>query len=127
MLYSTSITDQMKREISSFSDKIFRHLSKLARKFTADMGYSFQAIIEGRETSEHKRIMDGYGGFFFIDKNRYSEVAMHGEHCFKYMFNRYNEIYRVITTHVCRRTYRSNMAKAGMNPKTLQYLWGTAI
>ena len=37
-------------------------------------------------------------------------------------------IYRVqmpnITPHVCRHTYCSNMAKSGMNPKTLQYLMG---
>lgn len=26
--------------------------------------------------------------------------------------------------HVCRHTYCSNMAKSGMNPKTLQYLMG---
>lgn len=40
----------------------------------------------------------------------------------------YNNIYRVqmpnITPHVCRHTYCSNMARAGMNPKTLQYLMG---
>ena len=29
-----------------------------------------------------------------------------------------------ITHHVCRHTYCSNMAKSGMNPKTLQYLMG---
>ena len=29
-----------------------------------------------------------------------------------------------ITPHVCRHTYCSNMAKTGMNPKTLQYLMG---
>lgn len=29
-----------------------------------------------------------------------------------------------ITPHVCKHTYCSNMAKAGMNPKTLQYLMG---
>ena len=29
-----------------------------------------------------------------------------------------------ITPHVCRHTYCSNMAKLGMNPKTLQYLMG---
>lgn len=27
-----------------------------------------------------------------------------------------------ITPHVCRHTYCSNMAKSGINPKTLQYL-----
>ena len=41
---------------------------------------------------------------------------------------RYNEIYKVqipnITPHVCRHMYCSNQAKAGMNPKTLQYLMG---
>ena len=39
---------------------------------------------------------------------------------------RYNDIYRVqmsnITPHVCRHTYCSNQAKAGINPKTLEYL-----
>jgi len=29
-----------------------------------------------------------------------------------------------ITPHVCRHTYCSNMARNGMNPKTLQYLMG---
>ena len=29
-----------------------------------------------------------------------------------------------ITPHVCRHTYCSNMARSGMNPKTLQYLMG---
>ena len=41
---------------------------------------------------------------------------------------RYNSIYRIelpkITPHVCRHTYCSKMARAGMNPKTLQYLMG---
>ena len=39
-----------------------------------------------------------------------------------------NKIYREqipkITPHVCRHTYCTNMALAGMNPKTLQYLMG---
>ena len=30
----------------------------------------------------------------------------------------------VITPHVCRHTYCTNMAKSGMNPKALQYLMG---
>ncbi|WP_031548755.1 tyrosine-type recombinase/integrase [Oribacterium sp. FC2011] len=41
---------------------------------------------------------------------------------------RYNDIFRAqlppITPHVCRHTYFSNQARAGMNPKTLQYLMG---
>ena len=95
---------------------------------TDDVAQCFWAIIEDRETPKHERIIDGYGGFLFTDKNGYPEVAMHWEHRFKHMLNRYNEIYRVqmpkITPHVCRHTYCNNMAKAGMNPKTLQYLMG---
>lgn len=30
----------------------------------------------------------------------------------------------VVTLHVCRHTFCSNMAKSGMNPKTLQYIMG---
>lgn len=35
-----------------------------------------------------------------------------------------NSLLLHITPHVCRHTYCSNMAKSGMNPKTLQYLMG---
>ena len=56
------------------------------------------------------------------------QTAMHWQHRFNHMVGRYNDIYRVqmpnITPHVCRHTYCSNMAKSGMNPKTLQYLMG---
>lgn len=51
-----------------------------------------------------------------------------GTHRFNHMVKRYNDIYRVeipnITPHICRHTYCSNMARLGMNPKTLQYLMG---
>lgn len=73
-------------------------------------------------------MVDGYAGFLFLDKNGLPEVAMHWEHRFNHMVNRYNEIYKVqmpnITPHVCRYTDCSNMARARMNPKILQYLMG---
>ena len=66
--------------------------------------------------------------FLYYDKNGKPLVALHWEHYFRNAVNRYNEIYRVqmpaITPHVCRHTYCSNMVRAGMNPKTLQYLMG---
>ena len=43
MLNSTSITYQMKRQILSFSNKIFRKLSKPDRRFIADMNYGILA------------------------------------------------------------------------------------
>lgn len=55
-------------------------------------------------------------------------VAMHWEHYFNHICTSYNKLYREqlpnITPHVCRHTFCSNMAKSGMNPKTLQYLMG---
>ena len=95
---------------------------------TEDVEKCFRAIIEDRPTPKIERMVDGYSGFLFLDKNCLPEVAMHWEHRFNHMVKRYNDIYRVqmpnITPHVCRHTYCSNQAKAGMNPKTLQYLMG---
>ena len=95
---------------------------------TEDVAECFRGIIEDREAPGNEKIIGGYTGFLFLDKNGNPEVAMHWEHRFNHMVKRYNEIYRVqmpnITPHVCRHTYCSNMAKSGMNPKTLQYLMG---
>lgn len=82
----------------------------------------------GQGTAYGQRIVDGYSGFLFLDKEGLPLVAMHWEHRFNHMVARYNEIFRIqlpnITHHVCRHTYCSNMARSGMNPKTLQYLMG---
>lgn len=95
---------------------------------TDDVAAMFQAIIEDREAPAVEKIIDGYTGFLFYDKEGKPLVAMHWQHRFNNMVNRYNDIYRIqmpnITPHVCRHTYCSNQAKAGMNPKTLQYLMG---
>ena len=95
---------------------------------TEDVAKCFQAIIEDREKSKVEKVVDGYTGFLFLDDKGLPLVAMHWEHRFNHMVKRYNDIYRVqmpnITPHICRHTYCSNMAKSGMNPKTLQYLMG---
>ena len=95
---------------------------------TEDVVQMFQAIIEGRNAPKVEKSIDGYSGFLFYDDNGMPLVAMHWQHRFNHMVGRYNDIYRVqlpnITPHVCRHTYCSNMAKSGMNPKTLQYLMG---
>lgn len=95
---------------------------------TEDVAYCFRAILEDRPTPKVEQFVDGYSGFLYLDKDGLPEVALHWEHRFRHAVNRYNEIYRVqmpkITPHICRHTYCSNMVKAGMNPKTLQYLMG---
>ena len=84
--------------------------------------------LENRTAPKVEKAIDGYSGFLFYDDNGMPLVAMHWQHRFNHMVGRYNDIYRVqmpnITPHVCRHTYCSNMAKSGMNPKTLQYLMG---
>lgn len=95
---------------------------------TEDVAEMFQAIIEDRNAPKVEKAIDGYSGFLFYDDNGMPLVAMHWQHRFNHMVGRYNDIYRVqmpnITPHVCRHTYCNNMAKSGMNPKTLQYLMG---
>lgn len=88
----------------------------------------FCSIFQNRPTDLPEKMVCGYMGFLFRDKNGMPEVAMHWEHRFNHAVHRYNEIFRIqmpnITPHVCRHTYCSNQARAGMNPKTLQYLMG---
>lgn len=93
-----------------------------------DVAECFRRIIADRPKVEFEKMLDGYTGFLCIDENGEPLVAMHWEHRFNHMVGRYNSIFKVqmpnITPHVCRHTYCTNQAKAGMSPKTLQYLMG---
>lgn len=95
---------------------------------TEEVRECFARIVANRKPPKVEPIIDGYTGFLFYDKNKNPMVALNWEKYFHYAVGRYNRIYRVqipkITPHVCRHTYCSNMARAGMNPKTLQYLMG---
>lgn len=90
----------------------------------------FRRIINNRKKLFTEPMIDGYTGFLFLDKNDMPMVALHWEHYFKHILQKYNSIYKVqlpkITPHVCRHTFCSNMARSGMNPKTLQYIMGHA-
>lgn len=63
-----------------------------------------------------------------IDFNDMPMVALHWEKYMQHIREKYNSIYKLqmpkVTPHVCRHTFCSNMAKSGMNPKTLQYIMG---
>ena len=88
----------------------------------------FRRIIENRKKPRQEPMIDGYTGFLFLDKNEMPMVALHWEKYFEHIWKKYNSIYKIqlpkITPHVCRHTFCSNMAKSGMNPKTLQYIMG---
>ena len=88
----------------------------------------FEQIVKNRKKVRVEPIIDGYSRFLFLDKKDMPEVALHWEKHFQWALGKYNRTHEKqmpkITPHVCRHTYCSNMAKAGMNPKALQYLMG---
>lgn len=88
----------------------------------------FRRILADRRPPKVEPMVDGYTGFLYLDKNGMPMVALHWEKYFQHICQKYNGIYKVqlpkITPHVCRHTFCSNMAKSGMNPKTLQYIMG---
>ena len=93
-----------------------------------DVAECFKRIIVNRKKPKIEPMIDGRAGFLFLDKNDMPMVALHWEKYFQHIREKYNSIYKVqmpvITPHVCRHTFCSNMAKSGMNPKTLQYIMG---
>ena len=95
-----------------------------------DVEESFRRIIENRKNPKIEPMIGGYVGFLCLDKNEMPMVALHWEKYFEHIREKYNKIYRIqmpkVTPHVCRHTFCSNMAKSGMNPKTLQYIMGHA-
>lgn len=95
---------------------------------TPEVKECFARILANRKPPKVEPVVQGYSGFLFLDKNGRPMVALHWEKYFQHICAKYNSIYKVqmpkITPHVCRHTFCSNMAKSGMNPKTLQYIMG---
>lgn len=95
---------------------------------TKEVKACFKRILKNRKVPKVEPIVQGYSGFLFLDKNDRPMVALHWEKYFQHICEKYNKIYKVqmpkVTPHVCRHTFCSNMAKSGMNPKTLQYIMG---
>ena len=95
---------------------------------TQEVEECFKRILQRRSKPEIEPMIGGYTGFLCLDKNGMPMVALHWEKYMQHIREKYNSIYKVqmpkITPHVCRHTFCSNMAKSGMNPKTLQYIMG---
>lgn len=95
---------------------------------TPEVRECFKTIIAKRKKRKREPIIGGKSRFLYLDKNGMPMVALHWEKYFQHICEKYNSIYKVqmpkITPHVCRHTFCSNMAKSGMNPKTLQYIMG---
>ncbi len=88
----------------------------------------FRRITENRKKPLVEPEVDGKSGFYFLDKDGRPLLALHWEHYFKRIVDKYNNHYTEklprITPHVCRHTFCSKMARRGMNAKNLQYIMG---
>ncbi len=97
---------------------------------TDEVKECFSRIIQNRKKVKVEPIIDGKIGFLYLDKNNKPMVALHWDKYFQHICEKYNRTYKKeipkVTPHVCRHTFCSNMAKSGMNPKTLQKIMGHA-
>ena len=55
---------------------------------TNEVTEMFRAIIEDRPDYKVEKVVDGYTGFLFLDKDGMPLVAMHWEHRFNHMVSR---------------------------------------
>ena len=96
---------------------------------TNDVLEALKNILKKRPRMKKEFLIDGYSGFFLFDKNNSPKVALHIENEFRWALIKYRKLHPDkplphITPHVCRHTFCTNMAGAGMDPKVLQYIMG---
>ena len=96
-----------------------------------DVEAVFHEVIDGRPELPEEQVVwnqehtESASGFLWLDK---VEVAQHWQNHLRWAVAKFNKVYREplpdITPHVCRHTFCSNCAAAGMAPKTLQVIMG---
>lgn len=88
----------------------------------------FSRIIANRKPPKSEPNIQGKVGFLFFDKNGMPLVSLHWEKYFQHIREKYNKIYKdempIITPHVCRHTYCTNMINSGINPVYVSALMG---
>ena len=91
---------------------------------------SFYNILSHRKKQKKEIMIDGYAGFILLDQRGQPKAAMHLEKVVQRMWEKYNKNNVIplpkITPHVFRHTFCTNMANAGIDIKSLQYLMGHA-
>lgn len=95
---------------------------------TGEVYEAFKRVISGRKKTKVEYIIDGVGGFLFLDDKGKPMVAYQWEKKFQHSVQKYNKIYKNelprITPHIARHTYCTNQVKRQISVKTLQYLMG---
>ena len=90
---------------------------------------SLRNILAMRVRPKVEWFVDGYSKFILLDKNSNPKVALHIENEMRWALKKYHKLHPDnplphITPHVFRHTFCTNMANAGMDIKSLQYLMG---
>ena len=94
-----------------------------------DVAECFRKIISNRLNKPRREpVIDGKTGFLYFNKEGKPFVEWKWGKVFEGIIEKHNKTYKdelpKITPHICRHTYCTNMAKAGIVPKSLQYLMG---
>lgn len=88
----------------------------------------FKTLCSQARMRKNQPEVDGMKGFLYLSEAGKPLVAFQWAKKFEYAVLHHNRIYKKelpkITPHICRHTYCSNMIKAGVNPKVVQYLMG---
>ncbi len=94
----------------------------------SDKVYDTLKRVLGNRKKPKAIIVDGYSDFIFLNRNGLPKVASSYEAMFKGLVKKYNKNHKDtlpnVTPHTFRHTFCTNLANAGMNPKSLQYLMG---
>ncbi len=89
---------------------------------------ALKRVLQNRAAPKTEFEVDGYSGFLFLDKSGMPKVAMHLENYMRSMRKKYaalnGEKLPDITPHVLRHTFCTEMQRAGIDVKSLQYLMG---
>ena len=89
---------------------------------------ALKRVVANRQPPTVELLVDGYSGFLFLDKAGMPKVAMHLENYMRGMQKKMERIYGKsfprVTPHVLRHTFCTNMQRAGIDVKSLQYLMG---
>lgn len=89
---------------------------------------ALKRVAANRQSPTVELLVDGYSGFLFLDKAGMPKVAMHLENYMRGMQKKMERIYGKsfprVTPHVLRHTFCTNMQRAGIDVKSLQYLMG---
>ena len=96
---------------------------------TENVYNSLKNILAMRARPRVEWFLNGYSKFILLDKNHNPKVALHIENEMRWALKKYEKLHPEkplphITPHVFRHTFCTNMANAGMDIKSLQYLMG---